>query len=149
MKGRARGRIIAGIAGLLLVAVYSVEMLKTLSFGVLARPGAAIFPAMAAVLMALASLGVILEQLRAPVDETRLELPRGAALGRLLAAAAGLAAYVLLAPFLGHGVAGLVLAVVLVRVLQPGSWMRTVVTAAAIAASIYVLFVLLLGVPLP
>jgi putative tricarboxylic transport membrane protein len=147
--GKARGRLVAGLAGLVLTGAYVVEMLRTLSFGALNQPGAAVFPMIAAGMMAIASVALIVEQVRTRGGEPGLEVPRGAALVRLLLVAGALVAYVLLASFLGHVVAGLVLALVLVRVLEPGSWMRTIVTAVAIAASIEVVFVQLLGVPLP
>jgi hypothetical protein len=149
LTGKARGRLLAGVAGLVLTGAYTSELIRTLSPGTLAAPGAAVFPAVAAALMACASVALMVEQVRAPGEVAPLDLPRGVALARLLLAAGGLTAYVVLAPWLGHLAASLVPALVLVRVLEPGSWLRVAVTAAAIAGAIHVVFVKLLGVPLP
>jgi hypothetical protein len=49
----------------------------------------------------------------------------------------------------GHLVASILLSLALVHLINPGSWVRTVVIGLAISLSTYGLFVSILGVPLP
>lgn len=136
---------------MLLCAGYTAEALATLSFGRLGQPGAALFPVIVAGLLALASTALVVEQLRpaAGGDDAGLELPRGPARRRLLIAAASIAAYIALAPLVGHLLASLALCAPLVAVCKPAAAWRIALTALAIGLSVYVVFVRLLHVALP
>lgn len=139
-----------GVAGLLLSAGYAVEAANTLPMGSLSEPGAALFPILVAVLMAISSLALVVEQARLTGSaDASLPLPRGADLRRLLGIALSVIGYIWLLSYLGFLVASILMALALVRLLTAGSWVRTAVVALAISISTYVLFVVILGVPLP
>ena len=82
-------------------------------------------------------------------EEGPLRLPSGAGLQRLLGVVASLVGYGVMAYLGGHLVASILLSLALVHLINPGSWVRTVVIGLAISLSTYGLFVSILGVPLP
>lgn len=145
-----RGRLIAGLIGLLVSLGYGQQAWTTLPMGKPSQPGAAVFPIMVAALMAASSLMILGEEMRSgEAEEEALKLPSGADLRRLLGVLAGLVGYVVVASLLGHLLGSILLSLALVHLIKPGSWLRTVVAGLAIALSAYVLFVVLLAVPLP
>jgi len=150
ISGVRRGRLIAGLAGLLLSLGYGLQAWITLPMGTMSQPGAAVFPVMVAVLMAVSSLVILFEDMRSPdSEEGPLGLPSGAGLHRLLIFIASLVGYVVIAYLGGHLIASVLLSVVLVHLIKPGSWIRTLVIGLAISLSAYGVFVWILGVPMP
>lgn len=151
LGARRRGRLYAGLAGLALSLGYGLLAVTDLPMGKISQPGAAVFPVIVALVMAAASVGLVLEQLvsAAVTEERPMDLPRGADLRRLLAFGASIAGYVLLAPVLGHLPASAVLCIALVRLLKPASWRSNVVTGVAIAIAAWAFFDVALGVSLP
>jgi putative tricarboxylic transport membrane protein len=145
-----RGRLIAGVAGLLLSLGYGQQAWTTLPMGKIRQPGAAVFPLIVAALMAVSSLMILFEEMRSRnSEEGPLGLPSGAGLHRLLGVVASLVGYVVMAYLVGHLIGSVLLSLALVHLINPGSWVRTVVIGLAISLSTYGLFVSILGVPLP
>jgi putative tricarboxylic transport membrane protein len=151
LEGKRRARLVTGVLGLVFCAGYVTETLRTLSFGHVSQPGAAVFPVIAAGLLAVASAALVFEQLRAPAGDADgpFDLPRGPARWRVILTASGLVAYVALAPLVGHLAASVVLCAVLVAVVKPAAGWRIAVTAIALALSVWVVFVRVLNVALP
>ena len=145
-----RGRLIAGLVGLLLSLAYGQQAWSTLPMGKIRQPGAAVFPLIVAALMAVSSLMILFEEMRAlDSEEAPLVLPSGAGLHRLLGVGATLVGYGVMAYLVGHLIASVILCLALVHLINPGSWVRTVVIGLAISLSTYGMFVSMLGVPLP
>jgi len=145
-----RGRLIAGLVGLLLSLGYGQQAWTTLPMGKIREPGAAVFPLIVAALMAVSSLMILFEEMRSPdSQEGPLGLPSGANLHRLLGIVASLVGYGVMAYLVGHLIASVLLSLALVHLINPGSWVRTVVIGLAISLSTYGMFVSMLGVPLP
>lgn len=141
-----------GLAGLLLSLAYGTMGGLTLPMGERATPGAAVFPIVVAALMAVTSLMIVVEQVwgRAGQEEEPLDLPRGTDLRRLLGTGLSALAYIVLAKYLGSLVANTVMCLALVRLLEPTlPWWRVVIVALGLSVSTYVLFNVILGVPLP
>jgi hypothetical protein len=114
------------------------------------QPGAAVFPLIVAALMAVSSLMILLEEMRSlNPEEGPLGLPSGAGLRRLLGVVASLVGYGVMAYLVGHLIASVLLCLALVHLINPGSWVRTVVIGLAISWSTHGIFVWMLGVPLP
>ena len=145
-----RGRLIAGLIGLLLSLGYGLNAWITLPMGKMSQPGAAVFPLMVAVLMVVSSLVILFEDMRSlDSGEGPLGLPSGASLHRLLGAIASVVGYVVVAYLVGHLIGSFLLSVALVYLIKPGSWVRTVVIGLAISLSAYGVFGWMLGVPMP
>ena len=145
-----RGRLIAGLVGLLVSLSYGQQAWTTLPMGKMRQPGAAVFPLIVAALMAVSSLMILFEEMR-PLrsEEGPLGLPRGAGLHRLLGVVATLVGYGVMAHLVGHLIASVLLCLALVHLINPRSWVRTLVIGLAISLSTYGMFVWMLGVPLP
>jgi putative tricarboxylic transport membrane protein len=142
--------MIAGLVGLLLSLGYGQQAWTTLPIGKIREPGAAVFPLIVAALMAVSSLVIFFQEMRSSdPEEGPLVLPSGASLHRLLGAVASLIGYVVMAHLVGHLIASVLLSLALVHLINPGSWVRTVVIGLAISLSTYGMFVSMLGVPLP
>jgi len=145
-----RGRLIAGLVGLLLSLGYGQQAWTTLPMGKIREPGAAVFPLIVAAFMAVSSLMILFEEMRSlDSEEGPLGLPSGAGLHRLLGVVASLVGYGVMAYLVGHLIASVLLSLALVHLINPGSWVRTVVIGLAISLSTYGMFVSMLGVPLP
>lgn len=150
LRGKGGGRLAVGLLGILLSAGYALEAYNTLPLGSIREPGAALFPLMVAALMAGAGLAIVVEQTKLRTAERApLDLPRGADLRRLLSIAVTIFGYVWMVSYLGFLPASVAMSLILVRLLKSRSWLETIVTGLAIAFSTYVLFVMILNVPLP
>lgn len=150
LRGKGGGRLAVGLFGFLLSVGYAAEAYNTLPVGSIREPGAALFPLIVAAMMAGASLAIVAEQIKLrTVERATLDIPRGADLRRLLSMAVTIFGYVWMMSYLGFLPASVVMSLILVRLLRPRSWVETAVTGLAIALSTYVLFVMILNVPLP
>src|SRR4030067_1879665 len=100
---------------------------------------------MLAAFMAVSSLMILLEKMRSlDSEEGPLGLPSGADLHRLLGIVASLVGYGVMAYLVGHLIASVLLSLALVHLINPGSWVRTVVIGLAISLSPYGMFVSML-----
>jgi len=138
-----------GAFGVLLTTGYIAMALK-LPLGQWDRPGAALFPIIVAVIFGGASLVTMWEGWRGDPDRsTRVEVPSGGGLGRLLGLLASLLGYYLLLPWLGQLIAGFGFCLALMRLLSNASWVRIGATAAIVSLAVYIVFIHFLSVPMP
>lgn len=153
MSGKQRGRFITGLVGLLLSLGYTATAVTGLPRGTLAQPGAAIFPIVVGVLMALASVGLIAEQVRlaGQAKDGALYLPAGEDRRRLLVVTGIILVYLLALPHLGFLPATTLGSIAFVHQLKlkGRTWPSIVLTGLAIAVFTWVLFFIILGVPMP
>jgi putative tricarboxylic transport membrane protein len=124
------------------------------ALGTAARPGPGYFPvAVGAFLCAVAAVFTVLAWRRprgaaaAPTGDSAMDA--AGARGRVAAMAGGLAAFVLLLPWLGYPVVSFGLVALLLRRLGGMRWTLTLATALLSAAGSYYVFAVLLSVPLP
>ena len=136
-----------GAAGLVFAAAY-LALSFQLPFGIVKRPGAAVFPVIVGVIVVLASLATLWEGWRME-PAVRIDLPAGADGRRVGALAALLLGYFLVLPWLGHVIAGALFIALAMRLLSTYSWPRLIAYAAVAESALYVVFVRLLQVPLP
>jgi hypothetical protein len=124
------------------------------AFGTAARPGPGYFPvAVGAFLCAVAAVFTVIAMRRpraaaaAPAGDSAMDAagPRG----RVAAMAGGLAAFVLLLPWLGYPVVSFGLVALLLRRLGGMRWTLTLATALLSAVGSHYVFAVLLSVPLP
>lgn len=145
-----RGRMIAGLVGLLLSLGYGQQAWTTIEMGKISQPGAGVFPLIVAVFAVVSSLALLFEEMRSlGSEEDLLDIPSGVDLHRLLSVLASLIGYVVMAHLVGHLIASVLLCLALVHLIKPASWKRTGVVGLAISLLAYGLFVSMLGVPLP
>jgi len=144
---KRNGLLVAGCAGLFIGAGH-MTMSMDLSFGELDRPGAAIFPFLVSILLILASLGTVWEGLHTYQTET-VEFPIGANRWRLIGMIVTLSAYVLILPWLGQLLASTIFATLMMRLLSTLTWRMIFVKSIALSAAVYVVFIVLLRVPMP
>lgn len=149
--GKGKGYLAIGGVGLALAGAYLAAAVR-LPFGEMERPGAAVFPVIVGIVLAVASLAAIWEGWSTDAAE-RVEVPGGEGLARIMGLVGALLAYMLLLPWLGQLLAAFAFCVALMRVLAaneaPVSWVRIVGAAALLSTAIYIVFVHLLSVPMP
>lgn len=141
----ATGRI--GLAVLLAASlVTTVAGLLTLPFGSAAQPGEGLWiVAIAAASTVLCAVGLLLARIAGDGTSAfaRSEVRT------LMLAAPALLLTVPLVELLGIHIALVLLTLFWIKVPLAATWLRSLITAAAVCASIYVVFVLLLRVPFP
>lgn len=111
-----------------------------------AGPESGFFPLIAALIVL--GAGVLLF-VRKDTRAHAVDLPRGAALGRILGVVAGLALMALAMPFLGFAVTGTLTMIVLLRTVEQTSWPGSIALAVASSAAVVSLFGHVLGMALP
>jgi putative tricarboxylic transport membrane protein len=136
-----------GGIGLFFAAGY-LGMSFQLPFGQLDQPGAGVFPVIVGVMLMLASLTTIWEGWRLDRAE-QVEIPVSVARNRLLSLIGLLFAYCLALPWLGQIVSSALFCLLLVRMLSHLHWPRIVAYSLGMSIILYVVFVVLLKVPLP
>ncbi len=148
--GAVLGRLVVGAGGIVLALGYAALTLATLSLGRRGQPGAALFPLIVAVLLAGTGGMLVLETWRRRgACDRQVPLPTGADRRRLLAVAAAVVAYVGALPWLGFLVASALFASVALSILTGRVGPSPVLLGLALAVATDVVFVHLLGVPLP
>lgn len=147
LTSRRRGLLTTGTVGVLFTAAY-LWFSRDLPMGQIEQPGARVFPLVVGALLLVASIAVLWDGWRTPPDATT-EWPAGAARKRLLLLVALLFLYFLALPWLGLLAASTLFCIGLVRLVSEQSWPRTVGLAFAMALALYLVFVVLLKVPLP
>jgi putative tricarboxylic transport membrane protein len=135
------------VAGSVLSALYLLEGTRY-SMGTLAEPGPGLFPLMVSGILLLGFVGTGIEAL-ASASKAKAGWPAGPARWRVAAIALSCAAYGLALPYLGHWIAGSLLALAVLHVMALRSWPVKVVLSLGIGVGSYVLFGVVLGVPFP
>jgi putative tricarboxylic transport membrane protein len=141
-----RGRRIARWAAVaVLVAVSAVAMVLSVGYGLGSgvRPGPGLWPFIASVVM-LGSTVVV-----AITDTLEDYEPWGTEAGRTIVAVASLAVFALLFTLLGFTVPAALLMLLWLRLFGRMRWVTAVPLAAAGAVALFLLFDVVLGVPLP
>jgi putative tricarboxylic transport membrane protein len=136
-----------GLFGLLLSAGY-LHLSLDLPMGALDEPGAGLFPILVSTIMAFASAAAMWEGYQAPTSEA-IEIPTGSDSARLLKLVLLLSAYFVAIPWLGYSVSSLIFCVLLIRLLSDINWVRCVLYSIIMTATVYVVFIYLLKVPMP
>jgi putative tricarboxylic transport membrane protein len=148
------GLLAVSVFGLALGAAYLVATMQ-LEVGTLAEPGPGFFPVAVGVLFlgtaVLAAVEAVTELRRGPVPAVEEAEPEDVvATPRVGAGFACLvAAFVILLPLLGQYLASVLFLVAAIRVVGHRSWPRTLFVGTAVALTVSVLFVEVLGVPMP
>jgi Tripartite tricarboxylate transporter TctB family len=147
-------RRIVGLIALLLAAVYTVDAWQTLSMGRWHKPGAAIFPIAAGLLLLISAVSVLLESNGSADSQipATFTLPAGQDLKRLLLVLGIFAIYFLALPILGNMIASALFLLAAMRILADASEksvLRLAIYAVVIAVMFELFFVRLLKVQLP
>jgi putative tricarboxylic transport membrane protein len=148
------------IAAIVLFVFGAATVLASLSLpiGTLRAPGSGFFPLLLGLVLAVLSAVQGVTSYRARIRQVRTEpvpaaepQPRG--LGedtrRVLMFLGAVAAAVALLPLLGYAVASFVLMLALLRILGVASWPLIAAISATTALACYLVFVRVLGIPLP
>ena len=118
------------------------------SVGTMAEPGPGLYPLVVGTLMLLGFLGVGLETAWGrPSGE--VEWPERGGRLRIAVVLAACALYIVFLPYLGHAVAGSLVAVAVLRVMGMTSWRASIAMALVMGLGSHLLFTVALGVPLP
>jgi putative tricarboxylic transport membrane protein len=149
LDGKRKGRLIAGVLGLLLGAWYTWYTWGHLPMGSRERPGAGVFPLVIGFGLILTSLLTVAEAWRSSVVSGDLRLPTGHSRRTLLGMAAAILAFVIFYQVLGQYVASCLFMIAALSILGSRSWVRNVLYGVAIGVALSAFFVELLGVRLP
>ncbi|MDQ8731385.1 tripartite tricarboxylate transporter TctB family protein [Bradyrhizobium sp. LHD-71] len=147
----ATGRRIAAVAGLVLSAAYTFYAWRELDFGRWHRPGAAIFPIAVGIILAVASIAILLERRNTSneVHGATFTLPAGADLRRLVFVLGAFAIYFVAMEYIGHLIASALFLFVAMAILSDKSKLRLALYAVVIAGSFELFFVRFLQVQMP
>lgn len=145
------GRRIVAMAALALSAAYTFHAWSELGFGRWHRPGAAIIPIAVGVMIAIASVAVLLErrQMSNDVHGATFTLPAGGDLRRLGFVLGAFAIYFVAMEFIGHLIASALFLFAAMAMLSDKSRLRLAIYAVAIAVSFELFFVRFLQVQMP
>ena len=135
------------IVAMLLAVAYLAEAMRY-PRGTMAQPGPGLFPLAVGALMLIAALGTGLEA-RSRKTWEEMDWPRGLDALRVLGVLAASLGYVLLLPHLGHPVAGTLVTLAVLQMMQFRGWVVRLTLSLVIGLGSYYLFAVLLGVPLP
>lgn len=132
----------------LLCLGYLFFVWKMDELGSVNEPGAAFFPAVLGMLGLVVSLKIMLTSMAGTEAGQAINIPRPGLLRFLTYLAAGLL-FIPLFENLGANIAIFALVLVLTKVLGAKGWLKPVVLASASSVVAYLLFVVMLEVPLP
>ena len=135
------------VVGSILSALYLIEGTRY-SLGTPADPGPGLFPLIVSGLLLIGFVGTGIEAL-ASASKAKVDWPSGPARWRVAAIALSCAAYGFALPYLGHMIAGSLLAFAVLHVMALRSWPVKVTLSLGIGVGSYVLFGMVLGVPFP
>ena len=132
---------------LLVAAGVYLTLALRLPFGAAARPGAGFYPVIVAVFAIVVALAATASAYRRAPGTAAIELD-AASRRRVVISVVALVAFCLALPWIGYPVAALAFVTVILRYLG-GRWTTALLTGVLSAAGSYVLFAVLLDVPLP
>ena len=134
---------------LLVAAGVYLTLALRLPFGAAARPGAGFYPVIVAVFAIVVALAATATAFRsAPRTEAGIVALDAAARRRVVISVVALAAFCLALPWVGYPAAACAFVAVVLRYLG-GRWTTALLTGVLSSAGSYVLFAVLLDVPLP
>jgi putative tricarboxylic transport membrane protein len=134
---------------LLVAAGVYLTLALRLPFGAAARPGAGFYPVIVAGFAVLVALAATASAFRsAPGAETKAVELDAAARRRVVISVVALVAFCLVLPWVGYPAAAFAFVAVVIRYLG-ARWTAALLTGALSSAASYVLFAVLLDVPLP
>ena len=136
---------IGAIASVVAVG-YSVLAFR-LPFGSMNQPGAGVFPVVVGIVTLISGLITILEGLRGDRAAV-IEMPAGVDAWRSLGVLATAFGFLIVLPWLGQLISSFLACTVLVLMLSTWRWWQAVIAGAAISISLYLVFVVVLKVPL-
>ena len=142
-----RAVVIFAAAGSLLSVLYLIEGTRY-ALGTPAAPGPGLFPLIVSGLLLIGFVGTGIEA-AASASKAKVCWPAGAARWRVAAIALSCTAYGLALPYLGHMIAGTLLAFAVLHVMALRSWPVKIALSLGIGVGSYVLFGMVLGVPFP
>lgn len=145
---RSMGHIGAGIVGILLSSGY-LHMTLELPMGQMDQPGAGVFPLLVAGVLFVASVSALWEGWRRRTNSLVLDLPEGSDRIRLLKMISLLLIYFLAIPWAGFSLSSILFCILLIRLLSMISWKRCTLYAALMTATIHLIFITILKVPMP
>ena len=132
---------------LLVAAGVYLTLALRLPFGAAARPGAGFYPVFVAVFAIVVALAATASAYRSAPGTASIEL-EAASRRRVVISVVALVAFCLALPWIGYPVAALAFVTVILRYLG-GRWTTALLTGVLSSAGSYVLFAVLLDVPLP
>ena len=132
---------------LLVAAGVYLTLALRLPFGAAARPGAGFYPVFVAVFAIVVALAATASAYRSAPGTVAIELD-AASRRRVVISVVALVAFCLALPWIGYPVAALAFVTVILRYLG-GRWTTALLTGVLSSAGSYVLFAVLLDVPLP
>jgi len=141
------GYFVTGTIGVLLSALYLYLSDET-PFGTLDQPGPRVWPTVVGCLMLLGSAFTLFEAWRMPRDHT-FQLPSGAGAKRVVILILLMIGYFLLMEPLGQLFSSMLFCALMMRLISPMSWTRIVIASVSICVVMYVLFVVVLQIPMP
>ena len=143
-----RSRELAAAAVLLAFGLFAVTQARGLRFGTVAAPGPGFFPLCLAMALCLASIGLLVQALRA-TPAGAVASTAGARRFAVAGTLASLLVYALVLEQLGFLLATFALLLFFFRVLQRQSWLVVVTGSLATSILAYLVFKIWLGVNLP
>ena len=140
--------MVAGVF-VLFAAVYLAGAMRQ-RFGTADQPGPGVYPTLMGLLMLGASLGLALQAwLGKQGAQEPIEWPTGKALWRMLAVGGASAGYIVLMPYLGDALAGVLVMLLVMRVMGVKRWLVAGALAVGMAVTFHYVFVEVLSIPLP
>lgn len=141
------GYFVTGAAGLALALIY-LWLSTEYPFGRMDEPGARVWPTIVGCMVVLASLCVLWEGWRMSPSAT-FELPAGPGARRVALMIVLLVGYFAAMGQVGQLAASTMFCILFMRLVSPLSWPRVVVTSVVMSAALYLVFNVLLKIPMP
>jgi hypothetical protein len=141
------GYFVTGAVGLVLSAIY-LFLSRDYSFGEMDQPGARVWPTVVGLMMVVSSGFVLWEGWRMSPTET-FEMPSGPGAKRVVLMIVLMVAYFASMEFLGQLIASALFCVFFMRLVSPLTWPKLVAASLGISLGLYVIFVVVLKIPMP
>ncbi len=141
------GYFVTGTIGLILSTWY-LWMSREYPWGQMDQPGARLWPTIIGIMMVVASGFVLWEAWKMSPKET-FEMPAGPGAIRVVIMIALMVTYFLVMEYLGQLISSFLFCLFFMRMISPLSWPRLVLAASCIAGGLYIIFDILLKIPMP